>query len=68
VLVGLIAGLCGTYWTASFVQSFLYQVDAHDPVTLTIVVAVLLASTAVAAWLPARRAARLDPAAVLRAQ
>jgi len=46
----------------------LYQVDARDPLTLTIVVIVLLASTALAAWLPARRAARLDPAAVLRAQ
>jgi predicted permease len=68
VLVGLIAGLCGTYWAASFVQSFLFQVDARDPITLTIVVIVLLASTALAAWLPARRAAQLDPAAVLRAQ
>jgi predicted permease len=68
VLVGLIAGLCGTYWAASFVQSFLFQVDARDPTTLTIVVIALLASTALAAWLPARRAAHLDPAAVLRAQ
>jgi hypothetical protein len=68
VLVGIIAGLCGTYWAASFMQSFLYQVDARDPATLTIVVIVLLVSTALAAWLPARRAARLDPAAVLRAQ
>jgi ABC-type antimicrobial peptide transport system permease subunit len=68
VLVGLVAGLCGTYWAASFVQSFLYQVDARDPTTLSIVVIVLLASTALAAWLPARRLARLDPAAVLRAQ
>ncbi len=67
VLVGLIVGLCGAYWAASFVQSFLYQVDARDPTTLTIVVIVLLVSTALAAWLPARRAARLDPAAVLRA-
>lgn len=68
VLVGLVAGLCGTYWAASFVQSFLFQVDARDPRTLTIVLIVLLVSTALAAWLPARRAARLDPAAVLRAQ
>jgi putative ABC transport system permease protein len=67
VMVGLIAGLCGTYWVASFVQAFLFQVDARDPITLTLVVVVLLASTALAAWLPARRAAHLDPAAVLRA-
>jgi putative ABC transport system permease protein len=68
VLVGVIAGLCGAYWAASFVQSLLHQVDARDPITLVIVVIVLLAATVLAAWLPARRVARLDPAAVLRAQ
>jgi len=68
VLVGVVAGLFGAYWAASFVQSFLYQVDARDPTTLVIVVMVLLTSTALAAWLPARRVARLDPAVVLRAQ
>jgi ABC-type antimicrobial peptide transport system permease subunit len=66
VLVGLVAGVGGTYWAASFVQSFLHQVDARDPATLTGVVLVLLGSTSLAAWLPARRAARLDTAAVLR--
>jgi predicted permease len=68
VLVGLVPGLFATYWAASFVQAFLYQVDARDLTTLTIVVIVLLASTALAAWLPAHRAARLDLATVLRAQ
>ena len=68
VLLGVIAGVCATYWAASFVQSFLYQVDARDPATLTIVVLVLLAATTLAAWLPARKAARVDPATVLRAQ
>jgi putative ABC transport system permease protein len=68
VLVGIVAGLCGTYWAASFVQAFLHEVDARDPSTLVLVVVVLLAATALAAWLPARRIARLDPAAVLRAQ
>jgi ABC-type antimicrobial peptide transport system permease subunit len=68
VLIGLIPGLVGTYWAASFVQLFLYQVDARDLTTLSIVVVVLLAATALAAWLPAYRAARLDLAAVLRAQ
>jgi predicted permease len=67
VLVGLLVGLCGAYWGASFLQTFLHGVDARDPITLALVVLVLLTSTALAAWLPARRAARLDPAAVLRA-
>jgi putative ABC transport system permease protein len=68
VLVGVVAGVCGAYWAAAFVQSFLHQVDARAPMTLVMVVILLLASTALAAWLPARRVARLDPAAVLRAQ
>jgi ABC-type antimicrobial peptide transport system permease subunit len=67
VLAGLLVGLCGAYWGASFMQTFLHGVDARDPITLALVVLVLLTSTALAAWLPARRAARLDPAAVLRA-
>ncbi|MGH9371591.1 MAG: FtsX-like permease family protein [Vicinamibacterales bacterium] len=68
VIVGVTAGLAGTYWAAPFVQSFLYQVDARDPSALASVVLLLLASTAMAGWVPARRAARLDPSAVLRAQ
>jgi hypothetical protein len=67
VLAGLVVGLCGAYWAASFLQSFLHGVDGRDPVTLVLVAIVLLASAALAAWLPTRRAARLDPAAVLRA-
>lgn len=68
VLIGVIAGLLGTYWAASYLQSFLHQVDSRDPATLAAVVIVLLASAALAAWLPARRIVRLDPVAVLRAR
>jgi ABC-type antimicrobial peptide transport system permease subunit len=67
VLVGLAVGLGATYWAAKFMQTFLHQVDARDPSTLALVVAVLVVSTAVAAWLPAQRASGLDPATVLRA-
>jgi putative ABC transport system permease protein len=68
VLVGMAIGLAGAYWAATFVQSFLYQVDARDPWTLVSVCAVLLIATALAAWLPAYRASRLDPSTVLRIQ
>ena len=68
VVGGLVLGLAATYWVASLVQAFLHQVDARDLATLTIVGVVLLASTALAAWLPVRLAARLDPAAILREQ
>ena len=43
------------------------HVDARDPWTYAFVAAVLATSTLVAVWLPARRAARTDPAVVLRA-
>ena len=56
VMIGILVGLAGTYWAAKFIQAFLYQVDARDPATLAGVTFVLMGSTAIAAWLPARRA------------
>jgi predicted permease len=66
VLAGSAAGLAVAYWAGQFAQAFIFQVDARDPWTLALVVVVLLATAVVAAWLPARRAARTDPAEVLR--
>ena len=66
VLIGTIAGLVGAWWAAQFVQTFLHQVDARDPWTLAFVAGLLIATSILAAWLPARRAARTDPAVVLR--
>ena len=66
ILVGAAAGLVVTWWAARFLQAFLFEVDARDPWTLALVVVVLGATAIVAAWLPARRAGRTDPADVLR--
>jgi ABC-type lipoprotein release transport system permease subunit len=44
----------------------LFGVEPQDPLTLGVVAAVLLAVTLLASWLPARRAARVDPAVALR--
>jgi predicted permease len=68
VVVGLASGLAATYWSAKFMQAFLHQIDARDPATFAFAVVVLLCCTLTAAWLPARRAARLDPLAALRVQ
>jgi putative ABC transport system permease protein len=68
VLLGVATGLLVSLWAARFLQVFLYQVDARDPGTYLIVAATLVATAAVAAWRPARRAAHTDPAVVLRAQ
>jgi ABC-type lipoprotein release transport system permease subunit len=60
-------GLVAAWWAAVFLQSFLRDVDARDPWMLAFVAAVLVLTSVVAAWIPASRAARVEPARVLRA-
>jgi putative ABC transport system permease protein len=66
VVAGLSIGLAASLWAARFVGPLLFQVEAHDPATFAAAAAVLVAAGLLAAWLPARRAAWLDPATVLR--
>jgi predicted permease len=66
IVAGLALGLAGSLWAARFVGTLLFQADARDPGTLAGAALVLVAVGLVAAWVPARRAGRLDPAAVLR--
>ena len=68
VAIGVGAGLLAAYWAARFVQTLVHETDVRDPWTLAAVAGVLLASAVLAAWLPASRASRVDPAVVLRAQ
>jgi putative ABC transport system permease protein len=65
-VAGLAIGLVGSIAVARVVASLLFGVRASDPVTFTIVAALLLGVTAVAAFLPARRAARVDPLRAMR--
>jgi ABC-type antimicrobial peptide transport system permease subunit len=53
-------------FAGKLVASLLYDVKALDPATIISVVAVLGAVAAVASWLPARRAARVDPLTAMR--
>jgi predicted permease len=68
----LVAGVAvgsGLAWaTARLVRGFLFGVKAHDAWTLAAAAAILLASGLVAAYVPARRAARVDPMQALRAE
>ena len=66
IVAGLALGLAGSWWAARFVAPLLFQVEARDPMTFSGTAAVLVAVGVLAAWVPARRAARLDPAIVLR--
>ena len=64
-----VAGGLGVYaWLSRFLESRLYGVSALDPATLVATGLGLLLTTLVAAWVPARRAARVDPTVALRAE
>jgi ABC-type antimicrobial peptide transport system permease subunit len=63
---GVVAGAAASLWLARFVAPLLYGLQPRDPVTLLAAALTLAAVGALAAWLPARRASRIDPAVVLR--
>jgi predicted permease len=65
---GAAAGGVGAYAAGRLVQSLLYEVQASDPVALLGAPLLLMGVCALASCLPARRAARLDPLAVLKAE
>ena len=63
---GVAFGLAGSFSAARFVGALIFHLEARDPVTFAGAAAVLVVAGVLAAWVPARRAARLDPAMVLR--
>jgi predicted permease len=68
VIIGLTLGVIGSLLLTRLIQGLLFGVAPHDPVTLT-VVALLMGAVGIAAcWIPAARAARIDPSVALRAQ
>ena len=66
VTIALALGLGGALATGRLLGSLLYGVSPRDPVTYAIVVGVLIAVALLACWIPARRAARIDPLEALR--
>ncbi len=65
-LFGLAAGLAASAYAAPVLKRNLFQVTPTDPYTLIGVGAVVVIAATVVAWIPARRAARIDPVAALR--
>ena len=65
-VVGVVVGIVAAMFTTRLVASLLYGVSPRDPVTIGAVAGVLLMVTALANYLPARRAARVDPLVALR--
>jgi putative ABC transport system permease protein len=63
---GVIVGAGTSLWASRFVASLVYGLAPRDPVTLVGAAITLAVVGALAGWLPARRASRIDPAEVLR--
>jgi predicted permease len=63
---GALGGTVVAAIVSRFLRAFLFEVTPMDPVTLAVAILVLTASALAASWIPARRAARLDPARALR--
>ncbi|HEV1287985.1 MAG TPA: ABC transporter permease [Bryobacteraceae bacterium] len=66
IAVGIVAGLAGSLALGRVLAGMLYEVRATDPVTLIGVASLLTAVALGACWIPARRAARVDPLVLLR--
>ena len=68
VVTGVVVGLAGAAGVTRVLQTFLFGVTPTDPIAFTVVTCALIAIGLIAAWLPARRATRIDPVAALRAE
>lgn len=66
VTAGLLIGLCGAWATTRFIAALLFATHPNDPLTLATSCALFITVAAAACWLPAHRAAALDPAQSLR--
>ena len=66
VVIGLAIGLAGALLTGRLLASSLYQLTPTDPLTLSVVTAVVLLTAGLATIVPAARAARVDPLSCLR--
>jgi predicted permease len=68
VAFGLILGIAGVLACSRLLQSLLYEVQAHDPWIIAVVTTAVLLTATLACYLPARRAARIDPMVALRCE
>jgi predicted permease len=68
VAISIAIGMLGAFMATHFLNSLLYGVAAWDPITFAAIAMLIAAVAFLACWLPARRAARVDPITALRAE
>jgi ABC-type antimicrobial peptide transport system permease subunit len=68
VIGGILVGAALALWLDPLAAAFMYGVSPRDPLTLGVVAVLLGAVALIATWIPARRAARLEPVAALRTE
>jgi len=68
VAIGVAGGVAGSLGAGRVLRAFLFEVEPHDPATIGVVAIVLAGVAMLACWLPARRAARVDPMVALRCE
>ena len=66
LIVGLVGGLAGAFALTRVMKSLLFNVSALDPIALAVACVLMTLVGILAAWIPASRAARVDPMTVLR--
>ena len=66
VAIGVAIGLPVALALSRLIRSVFYGIEPHDPITMIGTIVIMLTVAALAAWIPARRAARVDPMVALR--
>jgi ABC-type antimicrobial peptide transport system permease subunit len=67
-ILGLVIGVAGSLYLTRFLHKLLFDIQPTDPLAFVGVTLLLLIVATLASWLPARRAAKVDPVIALRAE
>ncbi len=68
VSIGIAAGAAGSIAVSRLIASLLFHTEPNDPIIFTLVITILVTAALAAAYIPAQRATRIDPATALRSE